>query len=406
MRVTVVLEDRFSRTRDGNVYSETTTTYSFWQKYLQVFDEVCVLARVQESDSGPSDRQPANGPGVRFLDLPYYVGPWQYLREYSRLKSSAAQAIDGSEAFILRVPGVISSVTWRRIRKRGVAYGVEVVADPAEALSLFNVRSVATPVARLALKRNLALQCLEACAAAYVTESVLQQRYPCRCWSTYFSSIDLPEDAIVDEQRISGRLRSLQEALTGIRPVRICHAGTMELYYKAQDLLIEAVSICRSRGVRIELMLLGAGRRAGYFHKKVQRLGLQDEVRFLGAVPPGSAVFDEMDRSDLFVFPSTTEGMPRALIEAMARGMPCIGTHVGGIPELLPPEDMVPPRNASMLASKILATLANASRLERMARSNVQTARKYTARRLNERRLQFYKTVMSCTVAGKNLSVA
>ncbi len=400
MRVMVALEDRFARTGNGRVYSDTNTTYSFWQRYLQVFDGVCVLARVRKVDDEQQDKQAADGPGVQFLDLPYYVGPWQCLKEYPRLRELAKQAIEECEAFIIRAPGVISGLMWRQIRKSGRAYGVEVVSDPAEVLSVFNARSVATPLAKLLLKRDLARQCRGASAAAYVTESILQEKYPCRCWSTFFSSIDLQKDAIVDEQHIVNRLRSLQEAGKGIRPYRICHVGTMELHYKAQDYLIEAVSMCRAKGVNVDLTLVGAGRRAGYFQKKACRLGVQDAIRFLGALPPGPLVVEQLDKADLFVLPSTTEGMPRALIEAMARGMPCIGTHVGGIPELLHSEDMVPARNAVRLASKILSTITNAARLERMARRNVQAARKYGYKDLNARRVQFYRKVTACSNSG------
>ena len=48
MRVMVALEDRFFRTQDGSVYSNTTCGYEFWKRYLQVFDEVVILARVIE----------------------------------------------------------------------------------------------------------------------------------------------------------------------------------------------------------------------------------------------------------------------------------------------------------------------------------------------------------------------
>ena len=65
---------------------------------------------------------------------------------------------------------------------------------------------------------------------------------------------------------------------------------------------------------------------------------LRDRVRFRGQLTTPVDVRAELDRADLFVLPSRQEGLPRAMIEAMARALPCIGSSVGGIPELLQPK--------------------------------------------------------------------
>ena len=82
MRVMIALENRFVRTQNGNIYSSTVYDYEYWQKYLQVFDEVVVFARVGDVSEEILDKSSANGPGVRFFRMPYYIGPWQYLKEY------------------------------------------------------------------------------------------------------------------------------------------------------------------------------------------------------------------------------------------------------------------------------------------------------------------------------------
>jgi len=48
MRVMVALENRFLKSPDGNVYSSTVCDYHFWQRYLRVFDELIVCARVKK----------------------------------------------------------------------------------------------------------------------------------------------------------------------------------------------------------------------------------------------------------------------------------------------------------------------------------------------------------------------
>jgi glycosyltransferase involved in cell wall biosynthesis len=122
-------------------------------------------------------------------------------------------------------------------------------------------------------------------------------------------------------------------------------------------------------------------------------------VSFLGQIPRGKPVIEQLDAADLFVLPSFTEGLPRSLIEAMARGLPCLASNVGGIPELLASEDLMPPGDVATLAAKIESVIRNSDRLQKMAYQNIQTAREYRADELNRRRVDFYKRLKEVTEA-------
>ncbi len=98
----------------------------------------------------------------------------------------------------------------------------------------------------------------------------------------------------------------------------------------------------------------------------------------------------ELDRADLFVLPSRQEGLPRAMLEAMARGASLHRVHGGGIPELLPAEDLVPPGDAQALAAKIREVVGDPERMARMSARNLAKAEEYRDEALRERRLAFY----------------
>ena len=85
------------------------------------------------------------------------------------------------------------------------------------------------------------------------------------------------------------------------------------------------------------------------------------------------------------------------MIEAMARGLPCLGSTVGGIPELLPEEDLVPPNDARALADKILDTVRHPARMESMSARNLQKAGEYREEVLAARRRSFYREVWDIT---------
>jgi glycosyltransferase involved in cell wall biosynthesis len=395
MRVLVSLEDRYFKHGDGRIYSNTTCDYPFWRRYLQVFDEVVVLARVCAVDQKP-DKPQANGPGVSFYELPYYVGPVDYLRTYRKLNTAIQQSIDMADAYILRIPGAISTRLWHYLRKRGLPYGVEVIGDSRDSLRTAGGNRLLRGVLSVIAPRNQRRQCQSAVAASYVSEFYLQKHYPPGCWSTHYSTLDLPDEAILEGPGLEQKTIRLREVADGTRPLRICHAGTMEVAYKAQDILLEAVAILGAKGLEVELSLMGDGRLAGHYVDTARQLGIQDHVRFLGMLPPGE-VRKQLDLADLFVLPSTTEGLPRIVIEAMARALPCIATNVGGIPELLDEADMVPPANAGALAGKIESVVRDIYRMETMSRRNLSAAQKYSMHELNTRRIEFYRTLIAGT---------
>jgi glycosyltransferase involved in cell wall biosynthesis len=90
--------------------------------------------------------------------------------------------------------------------------------------------------------------------------------------------------------------------------------------------------------------------------------------------------------------------LPRALIEAMARGLPCLGAKVGGIPELLSPPELVPPGSVGALAAKLQEMLADPQRLEQLSRDNLERARRYHVDVLRPRRQAFYRSVREATL--------
>jgi glycosyltransferase involved in cell wall biosynthesis len=100
---------------------------------------------------------------------------------------------------------------------------------------------------------------------------------------------------------------------------------------------------------------------AAELRKQVHELGLAGRVRFLESMPQSDlAVW--MAKASVLVLPSTSEGLGRVIIEAMATGTPVIGSRVGGIPELVADGArgfLIPPGDESALAEKIRWVLRN-----------------------------------------------
>jgi glycosyltransferase involved in cell wall biosynthesis len=103
----------------------------------------------------------------------------------------------------------------------------------------------------------------------------------------------------------------------------------------------------------------------------------------------------ELDAADLFLLPSRAEGLPRALVEAMARGLPCLASRIGGVPELLAEEDLLTPGDVRSTAAQIESALRRPERRARMAQRNLERARDFQEEQLIGRRRQFYRELES-----------
>ena len=154
---------------------------------------------------------------------------------------------------------------------------------------------------------------------------------------------------------------------------------------------------CVHQGQELDLILIGSGRCRAGLEARAAALGLGERVRFCDQLPSGEAVREQLDQADLFVLPSRAEGAPRAMIEAMARGLPCIGSTVGGVPELLAPDDLVPPGDVRVLAGKIRKVLSDSECLARMSKRNLEKAREYRQEILRQRRDEFYRYLLRRT---------
>ncbi|MFO1256650.1 MAG: glycosyltransferase family 4 protein [Sphingomonadaceae bacterium] len=142
------------------------------------------------------------------------------------------------------------------------------------------------------------------------------------------------------------------------RSPNLVSVGRLEAV-KGYDLLIDAVYRLHRRGMPVGLTLIGSGSQEPLLRGQAERLGLGGHVRFAGSLDP-DAVREQLRESGVFVLSSRSEGMPLALMEAMACAVPCVATRVGGIPEFA--QGVVPlvePGNPEALAQTIALLLAD-----------------------------------------------
>jgi glycosyltransferase involved in cell wall biosynthesis len=398
VNTTVTLEHRFLRTPDGAMWTPTVFAYPFWKRYLAVFEQVRIVARVLDAGEVPPESKRVDGPGVIVHPVPHYHGPLQFANRLPGICKALRESIANEDAVIMRVPSFLSVILEPMLRLSGRPYCLEVVGDPYDVFAPGVVKHPLRPVIRHLLTKTLQRQCRHAAGVAYVTKSALQKRYPCSSCTSGVSDVELGREAFCShfssiELAPAQLLNSAREDSMRDRTGTIAFVGSLEQLYKAPDVLLKAVARCVQAGFDLELLIVGDGRYRGMLEKLARDLGIAARCHFLGQVPAGAAVQQVLDAADLFVLPSRTEGLPRAMIEAMARSLPCIGSRVGGIPELLPEEDMVSPGDITGLATKIQEMLSDRRRRRQTSQRNNMVAREYVDTKLQQVRTEYYTHV-------------
>ena len=101
---------------------------------------------------------------------------------------------------------------------------------------------------------------------------------------------------------------------------------------KNQALLLQAAQQVCARYHNVRVVIIGEGPLRGQLVRTVEALGIQKQVRLLGA---RAEIPELLNALDVFVLPSLSEGLPMSVLEAMACGLPVVATDVGGIPEVV-----------------------------------------------------------------------
>lgn len=389
MRVLVAVDAQLYRLKDGSVWTPSIYGYDFWERYLQVFDSIVVAARIMnvEDKKNVENYLRSDGKGVTFTALPFARGTKQYILKWLQFMHNASRACEGIQCAVIRLPSIPASFVEHYIWKKKIPYAMEVVVDPQNAYPKGVIQAVLT--------RHLKRTAMRANGVSYVTQFALQKQYPCYArvhgadshhFESYYSTIVLKNNYFAparDYHKHSG-------------PYRIIHvANNMNNDIKGHDVLIKAVAKLRSCGEEVEVCFVGDGAKRREFEQLAKDLGIQDYVEFTGLLPSAEQVREKLIQSDLFVFPTKAEGLPRVLIEAMAVGLPCISTPVNGIPELLDSEFLLDPTDVDAFVKKIKTMISSPEQMNICSRKNIDVARQYEASKLQNKRNEFYAQLVS-----------
>jgi len=136
--------------------------------------------------------------------------------------------------------------------------------------------------------------------------------------------------------------------------------------------------------------IIGKGELERELKAKVKNSGLQDKILFLGAIPEAKQYIKAFD---VLTLPSTKEGLPYTIMEAMAAGVPIVASRVGGIPEMITDNFngfLISPRDPEALAEKIMQLIENPTLSRQFSQNSLQRVKEFSLEKMIEQTQALY----------------
>lgn len=390
MNVGFFYDARFQRDPSGRYFGYGALPYGAFARYLRHFDRVFVVGRLEETETPRGSA--ASGPGVEMACFarasPLALSFGRDVRRHVRAVMARV------DCAIIRTPSFVAGIAASEAIRAGKPWMVEVVGSALG--TLWHHGSLAGKLAALPVHLRNRGTIRAAPYALYVSREFLQRCYPSRGVSVACANvaIEAPRRDVL-ERRLA-RIGAASGA--GVPAPVLGLVGSLDVRYKGHETALRALARLRRAGLAPRLRLLGAGDPAPW-RARAERLGVADAVELCGTLPSGAPVLEWMDTLDLFLLPSLTEGLPRALVEAMSRAVPALGARVGGVPELVAPDCVHAPGDHRALAGLVERLARDPAALARNARRNWEAADAYRADLLEARRDAFLRAFKEAALA-------
>lgn len=364
-------------------YSSGSLSYRVWERYLKVFREVVVISRFKKIDDTINIKKLSlsSGKNVKFAPV-ININNLKGILKRQKVKEAIADTLRDCDALIARLPSEIGLLAINVAKQLNIPYAIELAGEPFSALWYHGsfVGKVYAPILSYRVKRTIK----DCNFVLYVTKEYLQRKYPTNGYTESCSNVEINAQLV---DILHNRIKKIEQNESG--KVVLGLIGSLQAAYKGIDTAFQALKYIEEELPNIQLRILGPGN-PNKWKTLAKEIGVESKVIFDGVLPAGEAVYQWLDQIDLYIQPSLTEGLPRALIEAMSRGCPAIGSRVGGIPELLQEDCMHNPKNYKELGKLILNSL-NQDWMKEQAQRNFHVAKNYYKDVLGRKRTMFWE---------------
>nr|WP_285868268.1 glycosyltransferase [Mesobacillus maritimus] len=380
--------EKLKEDNQGTYYTDGSYNQKVWDRYLDIFEDVSVIFRkdpkIYDPEYAKSKFEFFDKERINFIEIPTLstsISSFLSINQRVKMERVIKDSVIQCNYLIVRLPSHAGNIAVKYAKKYKKPYLIEVVGCPWDSLWNHSLKGKAlAPGALFSLRKTVK----DAPFVIYVTNEFLQNRYPNSGKNIGCSDVTLTE---FDDGIIKKRLDKINQ-FSNQQNLVIGTTAAVDVKYKGQQYIIEALSFLRKQGItNIEYQLVGGGNKK-YLETISKQLGVEEQVKFLGTLQHRQ-VFEWLDQLDVYVQPSRQEGLPRALVEAMSRGLPAFGAKTGGIPELV--EDEYIFSNTKDYINEIcrIITSLNKDVMITQALRNFEESKKYDKQIIEKHRSNF-----------------
>ena len=376
---------------DGKYYAKNKERYEFFMRYLRVFECLRLAVRCEKEERYNDEWIPLDTEKIEVIDIPDFSGPCQYAKVYFSIGRSISHTLDDCDAAIIRMPSTLGQRVAHKVMKAGIPYAVEVVYDAEDGAR--NSKSILERILWKRIDRDMRNISYNAFGVSCVTESFLQKHYFSKrphAFVSNYSSLALDHSFYT-----SAKLFPKTNQMSIIHVSNQVDCSTR----KGHIQILNMLRLLKQKGIKPFVTFVGNDYHNGIalLKKLSEELGVEHQVTFTGGVNR-ERLSEILESGDIFVFPTAAEGLPRVVIEAMAKGLPCIISNVSGNPELVSPEMLVDYKDVNALTIKVETLIADKAMYEKASKENFNRSWKYEAHILEKRRDEFYNKLKALTI--------
>lgn len=340
-------------------------------RYVDYYGELDVIARViPKEEKNPSLKKIIN-PKVKI---------------HACLKrGEIKKKIKKADIVIARLPSIKGIQAIYYAKRYNKPYVVELVGDPWSSLWFYGslkgklVAPIATLVTKSVVKRSKYV--------IYVSRHFLQEKYPTKGFN-----VGCP-DVVLDEPQIdvlNKRLNWIKESKNRKEWV-FGLIGSLNVNYRGHETVIKALYELKNRGFDCKVKFLGSGNKEKWVEiaKKYQ---IEDKIEFYGVLPSGKPVLEWIDGIDILTMPTQQETLGRAIIEAMSRGCPVVGSIETAIGEQIGSDCLFKAQDYIALANITESMITDNDYMMYCAYENFYRSFKYINKQTDKIRNNFYNT--------------
>ncbi|MFA0182680.1 hypothetical protein OAW_01840 [Vibrio cyclitrophicus ZF170] len=378
------IHDHHFEVTNRGVFTTGSLNGDIWKRYYREnkHHNIHIIAREKKAISEPNEYNLSSSDITIFKLYEGYENPLNFIAKRKLIKEDIYNYFTDNniKKVIVRLPSELGLIAISVANELKIPHAIEVVACTWD--SYWNHGSIKAklyaPIITYRVKKAIKLSQ----QAIYVTDNILQGRYPCNGKTSNASNVNLVnfDNTVITRRNFDTKRKSFNIVLV----------GTMKTNVKGIDVAIKAIDLAiKSSDYKFKLTVIGGGSPDKY-KNIASSLGLDDAIDFKGFLSKDE-LYRFLDASDIYFQPSFQEGLPRATIEAMSRGLPVLASSAGGLPELINNKYIHKPGDHKKLAYDLLGLISNDD-FQPEGESNFKRSKDFLPSKLEEKRSGFWES--------------